>query len=62
MVNEEIIKEVEERVKKELEGKYDPGMFGYIHILESRMKEILKNDYGINFETSREKDDSFTID
>lgn len=62
MNKEEIIKEVENRVKKELEGKLDPNMFGYIHVFEQRKKEILKEEYGITFYTSREKNRSCNID
>ena len=62
MNEQEIIKEVEERVKKELEGKVDINMLGYIHIFEARKKEILEKEYGIKFETSREKDYGYSID
>ena len=56
MTEEEMIKEVEERVRKELEGKIDPDMFGYIHAFEQMKKEILLEEYGIFYQTSREKD------
>ncbi len=62
MTNEEIIEKVEKRVKKELEGKIDSNMLGYIHIFESRKKEILEKEYGIKFQTSREKNSSCNID
>lgn len=41
MSEKEIIKEVEKRVKKELEGKIDSNMFGYIHLFEQRKKKKL---------------------
>lgn len=59
---DEIIKAVEERVKKELEGKVNPDMFGYIHIFENRKKEILKQEYGINITTTREESFGRSID
>ncbi len=62
MNKEEIIKKVDERVKKELEGKVDSNMLGYIHIFEARKKEILEKEYGIQFKTSREKNQSCYID
>lgn len=62
MNEKEIIKEVESRVKKELEGKVDPSMFGYIHVFEQRKKEILEKEYGIIFYTSREKNKGCSID
>ncbi len=62
MMNEEIIKEVDERVRKELEGKVDSNMLGYIHIFESRKKEILEKEYGIKFQTLREKSSGRSID
>ena len=62
MNKEEIIKKVDERVKKELEGKVDSNMLGYIHIFEARKKEILEKEYGIQFKTSREKKQSCYID
>ena len=55
MSRDEIIKAVEERVKKELEGKVNPDMFGYIHIFEDRKKEILEQEYGIIITTIREE-------
>lgn len=61
-MNEKLIQEVEKRVKKELEGIVNPDMFGYIHAFESRKKEILKEEYGIEFETTREKNSSCNID
>ncbi|MBR6033640.1 MAG: hypothetical protein IKP28_02725 [Clostridia bacterium] len=62
MNEKEIIKEVEDRVRKELEEKLNPNMFGYIHIFEQRKKEILEKEYGITFQTSREKNTSCNID
>ena len=62
MNDKEIIREVEERVKKELEGKLDSNMFGYIHIFEQRKKEILEKEYGIVFHTLREKSEGVNID
>ena len=59
---EEIIKNVEERVRKELEGKYDPDMLGYIHIFEKRKQEILKEEYGIEYETTRDRDIEESVD
>ena len=62
MTREEIIKEVETRVQKELEGKVDSNMLGYIHIFECRKKEILDKEYGIKFQTLREKNLGCNID
>ena len=62
MDKEEIIKLVEERVKKELADKYEPDMLGYIHIFEARKKEILEKEYNIRFETTREKNKGVIVD
>lgn len=62
MNKEEIIKKVDERVQKELEGKVDSNMFGYIHIFEARKKEILEKEYGIQFQTLREKNKDCCVD
>ena len=62
MNEEEIIKKVENRVKKELEGKVDYGMLGYIHVFEQRKKEILEKEYKIIFRTLREKNNGCNID
>ncbi len=62
MTREEIIKQVDEKVKKELDGKISPNMLGYIHIFEKRKKEILKNEYGIEFKTLRERDTGRSMD
>lgn len=59
---EEIINKVEKQVKKELEGKVNPDMFGYINIFENRKKEILKEEYGIEYKTISEKNSSVSID
>lgn len=59
---EEIIKQVEERVKKDLEGKVSPDMFGYINIFENRKKEILSKEYGIEIKTMQEKNVGTSID
>lgn len=62
MNREEIIKEVEEKVKKELEDTLKVDMLGYISVFERRKKEILKEEYGIEYETLIEKSKSATID
>jgi hypothetical protein len=62
MNKEEIIKLVDERVKKELERKYNPDMIGYIHIFEERKKEILEKEYHIKFKTTREKSKGVNVD
>ena len=62
MEQKEIIEKVENRVRKELEGKIDPNKFGYIHFFEERKKEILEKEYGIIFQTSIEKNKSCNID
>lgn len=62
MEKEEILKLVEERVKKELEGHVKNDMLGYIRIFEKRKKEILKEEYGLEYETLIEKNRSTTID
>ena len=62
MNREEIIKEVEEKVKKELKDTLKVDMLGYISVFERRKKEILKEEYGIEYETLIEKSKSATID
>lgn len=62
MKEEEIIEKVEKIVKDELEGKVSPDMFGYINIFEKRKKEILEKEYGIKFETTKEKSFGKRID
>ncbi len=62
MTEKEIIEKVEQRVKKELEGKIDPDMFGYVNEFEKRKKEILEKEYGMEFETKREKSKTEFID
>jgi hypothetical protein len=62
MNEEEIMKVVDERVKKELEGIVNPNMLGYIHVFEQRKKEILEKEYGISFKTVREKNPGCCID
>lgn len=61
MDNQEIIKEVEKQVEKELDGVYDKGEFGYIHVFEKRKKELLK-EKGIEWKTSRERFNGMMID
>ena len=40
---DDIIVKVEDRVRKELkENNYKEDMFGYVHLLENRKKEIIK--------------------
>ena len=62
MEKDEILKVVEDRVKKELEGHVKNDMLGYIRIFEKRKKEILKEEYGLEYETLIEKNRSTTID
>jgi len=62
MNKEEIIKEVEEKVKKEIEENLKIDMLGYISVFERRKKEILKEEYGIEYETLIEKSKSRSID
>lgn len=59
---DKIINEVEERVKRELEGTINSDMFGYINIYEKRKKEILKEEYGIEIKTTQEKNSTTCID
>ena len=62
MTKEEIIESVEKRVEEELKGKYSPDMFGYLNFFEARKKEILKDEFGIDFMTVQEKHPSEMID
>lgn len=56
-----IIQEVEEKVRKELEGKVNSDMFGYVNIFEERKKELLK-EYGIDYKTLQENNLGCCID
>lgn len=62
MSEEEIMKIVDERVKKELEGKYDPDMLGYIHLFEERKKNILEKEYNIKYKTLKETNKGEIVD
>ena len=62
MKSKEIIDKVEQRVKKELEGKVEPDMFGYAYIFEKRKKEILEKEYGIFIKKQKEESDGIYID
>lgn len=62
MTKEEINEIVEKRVEEELKGKYSPDMFGYLNIFETRKKEILKEEFGIDVVTTQEKHPSEMID
>ena len=56
---DDIIVKVEDRVRKELkENNYKEDMFGYVHLLENRKKEILENEYGIKIKTKQEQNPS----
>lgn len=59
---EEIIKKVEERVVQELKDKVTPDMLGYINVFDKRKKEILKNEYGIEWKTTQERNKWCNID
>ena len=62
MNKDEIIKSVDERVKDELKGYIEPDMLGYIYVFEKIKKEILEKEYGIAFQTNREKNNNYLID
>ena len=60
---DDIIVKVEDRVRKELkENNYKEDMFGYVHLLENRKKEILENEYGIKIKTKQEQNPSSIMD
>lgn len=60
---DDIIVKVEDRVRKELkENNYKEDMFGYVHILENRKKEILENEYGIKIKTKQKQNPSLSMD
>ena len=60
---DDIIVKVEDRVRKELkENNYKEDMFGYVHLLESRKKEILENEYGIKIKTKQKQNPSLSMD
>lgn len=60
---DDIIVKVEDRVRKELkENNYKEDMFGYVHLLENRKKEILENEYGIKIKTKQEQNPSLSMD
>lgn len=60
---DDIIVKVEDRVRKELkENNYKEDMFGYVHFLENRKKEILENEYGIKIKTKQEQNPSSSMD
>ena len=52
---DKIIEEVEKRVKEEIDKKYSSDMLGYINIFEEKKKQILKEEYGIDWLTTRER-------
>ena len=60
--NNQTILQVEQQVREELSKKYDRNMFGYINVFEERKKEILKNDYNIDFITTQENNNCSYID
>jgi len=64
MTENEIVKNVEERAKRELEaeGRVKSDMLGYINILEKRKKEILDKEYGIKYQTVAEKNWGCSVD
>lgn len=62
MTKEEINDYVEKRVEEELKGKYNPDMLGYLNLFEKRKKEILKEEFGIDYMTIQEKHPGEMID
>lgn len=62
-MDEKIIEEVERNIKEELrEQNILPEMFGYINVFEKRKKEILKEKYGIEFNTMQDSITDCSID
>lgn len=50
-----ILEEAKEKAKKEVDNKYSSDMLGYIHTLEKEMKRILKEEYGIEWSSTKEQ-------
>lgn len=59
---DKIVEEVEQKVKKEIDKKYSPDMLGYINIFEEKKKQILREEYGIDWLTSSERYSANCID
>ena len=59
---EEIISEVKEKARIEVDKKYSSDMLGYIHALEKEMKKILKEEYGIEWSKQNERYSGDSID
>lgn len=61
MNTNEIIRQVEEEVKKELKGIINEDALGYIHCFEERKKEKLKEKV-IPYQTIRERNTGILVD
>lgn len=61
MNTNEMIKQVEEEVRKELKGIMNEDALGYIHCFEERKKEKLK-EKGIPYQTIRERNTGILVD
>lgn len=60
---EAIIKRVRERVEAELRASgANPNALGRIHRIDARMKEILKEEYDIDYVTAAEQEPDMMID
>lgn len=59
---EDIEKEVELRVKAELSKDISENTMGYHYHFEKRKKEILKQEYNIDWKTSAERNPGLNID
>lgn len=61
MNTNEVIKEVEEEVRKDLRGIINEDALGYIHYFEERKKEKLQ-ERGIPYQTNRERNTGKLVD
>ena len=59
---EDIEREVEVKVKKELSKYITENTMGYNYHFEKRKKEILKKEYNIEWKTSSERNPGIIVD
>ena len=58
----ELFKKVNKEVEDLLEEQAVEKTLGYIHIFDSKKKEILKNKYGIDWKTTSEMNPDIFLD
>lgn len=62
-MDEKVLEEIENKIRDELKKeKISPDMFGYVNAFEKRKKEILKNEYNIDYKTTQEECNGCSID